>query len=249
MPARFLAAGDTAMTIEFGSTADQTHALRCVALRMRILALELPGIVEVLATIRSVTIHYDPCLTSAAALKCQLLPIVDELESGSCNSPPQQSSLQPRRWEIPACYEHEHGIDIDEVGWTCGLHPEDIARLHSAETYRVLMVGFLPGQPYLGDLPAPLRVPRRASPRISVAAGSIAIATTMSVIYPQASPGGWHIIARTPIPLFDVNRAAPSLLSAGDEVRFTPITSKEFEALAAKSAAGQHQFQPLEAAA
>lgn len=245
MPARFLAAGDTAITIELGNTAELSLSLRCFDLQSRIADLKPPGLVEVVPTIRSVTVHYDPCITSAAALKDQLSPLVDGIAEESAPN----NSRSPRRWLIPACYEPEHGIDMEEIGWATELHPAEVAQMHAARIYRVLMVGFLPGQPYLGELPPVLRLPRRSTPRVSVASGSIGIATTLSVIYPQASPGGWHIVARTPVPLFDASRPEPSLLSAGDVVRFKPITSKEFGTLEARIGAGEFALQQLEAAA
>ena len=103
--------------------------------------------------------------------------------------------------------------------------------MHTSAVQRIYMIGFLPGQPYMGDLPAPLRLPRRDTPRTSVPAGSVAIATTMTVIYPQESPGGWHIIARTPARLFDASRQPPALLAAGDEIVFRAISRAEFDRL------------------
>lgn len=245
MSARFLAAGDTAVTIELARAADPAISRRVQALCADIAERKLSGLIEIVPTIRSLTLHYDPCRTSARELRHAVAPLLE-----GPAAPQTGAAARPnRRWLIPACYEPEHGIDIEDVCWTCGLHPATVVEIHAGQPWRVLMVGFLPGQPYLGELPPLLRLPRRASPRISVAAGSIGIAMSMSVVYPQASPGGWHIIARTPVPLFDAFRAQPSLLAAGDEVSFQPVTSREFDRLAARAAANELHLQPAEAAA
>lgn len=245
MSARFLAAGDTAFTVEFGSTADSAHAVRVQAICRRFSSVDLPGLIEIVPTIRSFTVHYDPCRTSARELQRSVAALLDI----PLAPPSDTAAWRRRRWLIPACYEPEHGIDLEDVCWACGLHPATVAEIHAAQTWRVLMVGFLPGQPYLGELPPLLRLPRRATPRVSVAAGSIGIALSMSVVYPQASPGGWHIIARTPVPLFDATRAQPSLLAAGDEVSFQQVTSREFDRLAARYSAGDLDLEPAEIAA
>lgn len=251
MPARFLTAGDSAITIELGNTAELQLSMRCLDLHTRISNSTPPGVVEIVPALRSVTVHYDPCITSANELRSKLSEIVDSLPLDEINSDkrPKKTARPQRRWLLPACYEPEHGIDLDEVCWATGLHQSAVTELHAAQTYRVLMVGFLPGQPYIGELPPLLRLPRKSSPRVSVAAGSIGIASTMSVIYPQASPGGWHILARTPVPLFDICRSQPALLSPGDELRFRPITSREFDACAAGLAAGEITVEQFEASA
>ena len=115
---------------------------------------------------------------------------------------------------------------------------------HSSVTYHVYMMGFLPGHPYMGDLPAELALPRRATPRTSVPAGSVSIATTLSAIYPLESPGGWHLIGRTPVLLWDTRRERPVLLAAGDQVRFVPISRAEHDALASRGAAGEWRPEP-----
>ncbi len=234
MQPRFLPAGDSALTIEFGDTAELSLSMRIQELCHRIGQTRVQGIIEIVPALRSLTVHYDPCLCSAARLRVALLPLVIEVASAlPAEADLVEAELQPaaRRWSIPACYEPEHGPDVEEIASASGLLPWQVRALHACVSYRVLMLGFMPGHPYLGDLPPPLRVPRRATPRTVVPAGSIAIATSMCVIYPIASPGGWHIIGRTPVRLFDQARAEPSLLSPGDEVRFCPISSSELAEL------------------
>ena len=253
---RFRQAGDTALTIDLGGQAGLQQSRRVLELESRIAALSEPGIVETVPALASLTVHYDPKLTSAARLIERLAEALAEQRAPQPGSRPdlaclaaaapsnfdefdadaEEQDLQPanRTWLIPACYDPPCGPDVTEVAGRCGLTPWQVTALHACVSYRVLMIGFLPGFPYVGDLPPPLRLPRRTSPRSRVPAGSIAIATTMSVIYPHESPGGWHIIARTPLRLFDASRKEPSMLAPGDEVRFTPITGRDFETMTAK---------------
>src|SRR5207302_1151948 len=131
-------------------------------------------------------------------------------------------------WRVPVCYEGEFAPDLVEVARLTGLAPGEVAALHSGTRYHVHMLGFLPGFPHLGPLPPPLALPRRADPRLRVPAGSIAIATTLTAIYPCESPGGWHLIGATPIHLFDAVRARPALFAPGDAVLFDPIDPTSF---------------------
>jgi inhibitor of KinA len=130
------------------------------------------------------------------------------------------------------CYEGEFAPDLAEVAHHAGLSPDEVAQRHAAAAYRVGCVGFMPGFPYLTGLPPELATPRRAIPRREVAAGSVAIGGSQTGIYPSVSPGGWNVIGRTPLRLFDVTRQPPALLRAGDAVRFRAISRTEFESLA-----------------
>ncbi len=232
---RFLPAGDRALTIELGTSASLAQSQRVMALYAKITETRCPGVVEIVPALGALTIHYNPVLTSsarlietfhAAAVMIATSPAFADSEDDLLATPPL------RRWLLPACYGSACGPDVEAVASHCGLDPWQVSALHACLAYRVFMLGLLPGHPYMGDLPPPLQLPRRNSPRTKVPSGSIAIATTMSVIYPQESPGGWHIIARTPVRLFDPRRAEPSLLAPGDEVRFQPVSFAEFERLA-----------------
>ncbi len=242
--ARFLAAGDTALTIEVGAAGAPGVSGQVLALYLRIKDAALPGVVEVVPAIRSLTVHYDPGVASSGGLRVLIEPLVGLDEPGGADENDVAPLRGSRRWLIPACYAPEEALDIDTVAEACGLAPWQVTALHACVSYRVVMVGFLPGQPYLGDLPPPLRLPRRANPRTAVAAGSIAIAGAMSVIYPFHSPGGWHIIGRTPVRWFDAERAEPALLAPGDEVRFRAIDREEFDRLANAAASGDWMLEP-----
>lgn len=138
-----------------------------------------------------------------------------------------------REVEVPVCYDEEFGIDLAEVSERTRIPRQAIGELHSSASYRVLMIGFAPGHAYLGGLDPKLSVPRRATPRTLVPAGSVAIANEQTVVYPYAIPGGWNVIGRTPLKVFDASRSSPSLFAAGDRVRFRAISRDEYEAIAA----------------
>ena len=130
--------------------------------------------------------------------------------------------------EVPVCYDPEFALDIVEVAERSGIAPEEVAHRHSGVEHRVLMVGFAPGLPYLGGLDPALALPRRPTPRIRVPAGSVAIANLQTTVYPFETPGGWSVIGRTPLVLFDPARNPPTLFSPGDRVRFLPISRSEY---------------------
>jgi KipI family sensor histidine kinase inhibitor len=219
---RFISAGDRALVVEFGDRIDRTLSDAVLRLAACIAAAAIPGIVGTVPTFRSLLVHYDPLLTSRAELEPSIALLLDR-------------APEPRRdarlWHIPFCAEAEFAPDLAEVARLTGLASDDVVARHTAVRYHVYMLGFLPGFPYLGDLPAELALPRRADPRVRVPAGSIAIATALSAIYPFESPGGWHLIGTTPIRLFDIARQRPALLAAGDAVEFEPIDAAAFAAI------------------
>ncbi|HXF54324.1 MAG TPA: 5-oxoprolinase subunit PxpB [Hyphomicrobiaceae bacterium] len=226
---RILSAGDTALTVEFGETAERRLSEAVLALDARLAASRPRGVVELIPTLRSLTIHYDPCVTSAAELSCTVEPLLNGLE---------RQPLRGRRWVIPVCYSADFAPDLKEVAERSGLSPKQVIDLHTSVDYRIYMLGFLPGYPYMGEVPQQLRLPRRQSPRTSVPAGSVAIASMMTAIYPLESPGGWHLIGRSPVRLFEAERDPAVLLAPGDRVRFAAITRAEFDELEKKSRAG-----------
>jgi KipI family sensor histidine kinase inhibitor len=219
---RFLSVGDRALTVEFGDTIDRELSREVLRLDHVIRAKPPPGVVETVPTFRSLTVHYDPALTSRADLGRAITGVLDQRET---------TAAAARLWRIPVCYSGEYAPDLDDVTRRVGLAPADVVAMHSSVHYHVYMLGFLPGFPYMGDLPPPLALPRRADPRLRVPAGSIAIATTLTAVYPYDSPGGWHLIGATPIRFFDPARDRPSLLAAGDAVEFEPIEPDAFTAI------------------
>ncbi|MGH7113692.1 MAG: 5-oxoprolinase subunit PxpB [Stellaceae bacterium] len=240
MPARFLSAGDRALIVEFGDRVDRALNREVLRLDAVLRAERLRGVVETVPTFRSLMVHYDPLATSRADLEGVIARLLDRGRGGRRDA---------RRWRVPVCYEDGFAPDLVEVARLTGLAPAEIVALHHAPCYHVYMLGFLPGLPYLGDLPEALRLPRRADPRLRVPAGSVSIATSLSTIYPYESPGGWHLIGATPIRLFDAARTPPALLAPGDAVRFEPIDADTFAALrrAAETSGCTIDSEPLAA--
>ena len=235
MSFRILDAGDAALTIEFGSIIDpallaEVNALDAAVLRRK-QAGELPGVIETMPTFRSLTVFFDPLVTDRDAVLATLQPLIAAAEHGS--------TTDGRHWRLPVCYEGEAAPDLAEVAGAISIGEDEVVALHSGAEYLVYMIGFLPGFPFMGDLPAPLRLPRRAQPRVRVPAGSVAIATGLTAIYPWESPGGWHLLGRCPVPLFDARRTSPSLLAAGDRVRFVPVSAQECRAIEAGLASAE----------
>ena len=214
--------GDRALTIDMPDL-DGVVArdrIRCLLARIR---RDAPaGVTGIVPALRSITLHYEPWCVSFDALSRYLadalatLVIAPEL--------PRESIV------IPVCYGDLFGPDLDDVATAHGMTPDAIVALHTAAAYTVAMIGFLPGFPYLDGLPAALHTPRRATPRTTVPAGSVGIGGGSTGVYPFVSPGGWHLIGRTPRVLFSARRNPPSLLSAGDTVRFASITADAFRA-------------------
>jgi inhibitor of KinA len=234
---RFLPSGDTALVVEFGDHMDRHLSALVLNLHRRLRSGDIPGIIETVPTFRSLLVHYDPLVVRARELEAQLVPLIDGLEA---------EAMVGYRWQFPTCYEGEDlAPDLADVARNASISTDDVIALHSGIEHLVYVIGFLPGLPYLGDLPARLVLPRRTSPRIKVPAGSVAIATNQTVIYPLESPGGWHIIGRTAVPLFDPRRAQPVLLAPGDTVRFVPISRSVYDDMRAAHEEGEFDIDTL----
>lgn len=192
----------------------------------------LPGVVETLPACTSIGVHFDPVAAVAAgAPGGDVFGWMSAAAIGACGGAKAKLSakLKPRTVQIPVCYESEFAPDLAAVAEHAAMTKDDVIRLHSGAEYRVQCLGFSPGFPYLAGLPDALATPRRAQPRICVPAGAVGIGGAQTGVYPQASPGGWNIIGRTPRRLFDPAAGEPALLRAGDIVRFIPIAREAFE--------------------
>jgi inhibitor of KinA len=232
MTVRFLSAGDRALVVEFGDRVDRDLSNEVLRLDTSLRSSALPGVVETVPTFRSLMVHYDPLVTSRAELKNAIVGRLDR-QAKPCGS----ATL----WRVPVCYEGEYAPDLVEVARLTGLTPGDVAALHSGVRYHVYMLGFLPGFPYMGDLPPQLALPRRADPRVRVPAGSVSIATNLTAIYPYESPGGWHLIGTTPIRFFNPARPRPAILAPGDIVQIEPIDSASFAAIKSEVDSGNYE--------
>ncbi|WP_020593034.1 5-oxoprolinase subunit PxpB [Kiloniella laminariae] len=227
MDIRILTVGDAAFTIEFPNLEGVSGARQVAALRSRvqekIKAGQLSGIVDIISASRSLTICLDPFVADYKFLQTAVATLAK-----------QKLSLAKRAsqlWRLPACYEGEYGPDLEEVAERSAMSTQEVVALHSAREYELLQIGFLPGFPFLAELDERLRFPRRASPRVRVPAGSVGIANAQTAIYPWESPGGWHLLARCPVPLFNPLWDRPSLLDTGAKVTFEPISSKDLALL------------------
>jgi inhibitor of KinA len=216
---RILPAADSALVIEFGSAIDRKISDRVLALAETLTSTGLPGATEIVATFRSLSVNYDSLLTTGRELEQAITALAKRSDA---------SSRIRKLWDIPVCYDPLYAPDIAEIAKTIGLTVAEVAALHAGTQYHVYMIGFVPGYPYMGDLPAKLRLPRRLDPRTRVPAGSLAIATSMTAVYPYESPGGWHLIGTSPVRFFDPDSAKAALLGPGDGVKFRPVTADEF---------------------
>jgi inhibitor of KinA len=221
--------GDRAITITLGSTIDgDTHRL----VRAVSTALEHnppAGLLDQVPAFASVTIHYDPARVepghdrTVSPYASMVATLTRQLSQVQANSLPKPAPI-----EIPVCYGGAYGPDLEEVAAWHTISPEAVVSIHACAMYFVALVGFMPGFAYLGGLPSEIATPRRSSPRTMVPAGSVGIGGPQTGVYPADSPGGWNLIGRTPVRMFDLARETPSLLATGDRVRFTPISAEAF---------------------
>ncbi len=235
-PYRILPAGDTALVVEFGDGVDRRVNAHVLALARRLDEMRLDGVVETVPTFRSLMVHFEPMVLPAGILAACISDAMQALNV---------TTHAGRVWHLPACYDPQVAPDLDAVAARTGLTPAQVIERHAAVIYHVYMLGFLPGQAYLGDLPGELALPRREVPRSRIPAGSVAIATAMTCIFPMETPCGWHLIGRSPVRLWDRDEGA--LLAPGDAVSFTPVSLGEYQGLAAKAADGTLTILPSEA--
>lgn len=220
---RFLPAGDAALIVELGEGVSREVNARVVRLHRVIGAAPPMGILETVPAFRSLLVRYDPLRMAPEDVR----DVIAALLAGMGDAP-----LASREWRVPVCHAPDLALDLAEVAALSGLSASQVVECHAGTAYYIYMLGFLPGFPYMGELPEPLRLPRRHDPRIRVPRGSVAIASEFTGIYPQESPGGWHVIGRAAATLFDPHAERPALFAPGDLVRFTPVSLDEFEALA-----------------
>jgi len=212
--------GDSAVRVQFGGTMDLAVNRRVHALST-LLESGLPaGVHETVPAYASLTVHYDPLTLTYSQVSNWIRGQMDKADASVFR--------KPRRIEVPVRYGGASGPDLEAVAASIGLTSAEVVRLHTSRAYTVYMMGFTPGFPYMGTLDERLRVPRLETPRTLVRAGTVAIAGEQTGIYPLDSPGGWRLIGRTPLTLFDPSSEAPFLFAPGDEARFVPV--EEFNA-------------------
>jgi inhibitor of KinA len=226
--------GDSALIVRVVAdfARDPEVSLNAVLAAFRSLeAAAIPGVIELAPAYSTVGVFFDATVVARAASEqdpCDWLrtKIESVLKVRSARS---KKHIKTPLIEIPVCYDREFALDLDDVARVAGLAADEVIRRHSSAAYRVNCVGFIAGFPFLSGLPSELATPRRAAPRKQVPAGSVAIGGAQTGIYPRNSPGGWNVIGRTPQRLFDVQLEPPTILQAGDRVRFREISREEFD--------------------
>jgi KipI family sensor histidine kinase inhibitor len=209
--------GDSSVLVEFEARIDPAVNERVLRFAERVRTAALAGVRDVVPTFRSVAVYFDPLRTHYEALVRRLD------EEAAEDDGPGRAEEEPLA--VPVCYGGEFGPDLDRIATHAGLAPEDVIARHAAVTYRVFMLGFLPGFAYMGLLDARIATPRHGTPRLRVARGSVGIAGRQTGIYPADTPGGWQILGRTPLRAFDLARPSPFSFKAGDHVRFVPVSA------------------------
>lgn len=235
---RILPAGESCIFVDFGSMVNLEINGRVQALKKKIETEQLPGIREVVPTYRSLAIYFDPILLDLEKFIKRLEEII-----------PDTASLRnetARTVVIPVCYGGEFGPDLERVASLKGLTCEEVIRRHSSRDYYCYMLGFTPGFPYLGGMDESISAPRLESPREIIPAGSVGIAGTQTGIYPISSPGGWQLIGRTPLILFDPHREPPILLESGIWIRFRPVSEEEYRQILEKTNSGNQDKETKE---
>lgn len=231
----FLPAGDSALVVELGDAISPNINRQVRNLSVALERGSVPGVFDFLPTYRSVLVYYDPMSVSADKVQSSIERLLQ--------NPDEEISSSARIVHIPTLYGGEMGADIAFVAAHAGISEQEVVAIHSGNDYLVYMMGFSPGFAYLGGLDERLATPRLQSPRTEIPVGSVGIAESQTGVYPVASPGGWQLIGRTPLKLFDPIRQPPVLLNAGDYVRFVPIaTQDEYDHILRMVEAGEYQI-------
>jgi inhibitor of KinA len=229
IPYRIFSLGDAAITIDFGNCIDERINQHVIAIFYHLKQQSLPGMIEAIPAYSSITLYYDvfavkkkiPNGINVFEWMCQQLRIL-------LHQTIEFKVVPERLVKIPVCYETEFAPDLQRMAAIKQISVDEVIQTHISKRYKVYMLGFLPGFSYMGEVEENIAIARKPQP-VNVAAGSVGIAGKQTGIYPLASPGGWQIIGRTPIKLFDAQLEEPTVLNAGDTVEFFSINKKEFD--------------------
>lgn len=221
---------ESSLLISFGELIHEDVHARVMQAKAAIEANPFPGFVETVPAYTSLAVYYNPVLVEKKneSVPATVLQSVQHLLATDAADQPTSSGTLV---EIPVCYDPVFAPDLITTADALKLSVEELINIHAAKTYKVFMIGFTPGFPYMGTVDERIFTQRKTQPRLKVEPGSVAVAGNQTGIYPFATPGGWNIIGRTPLLLFDRHRSNPFLLKAGDEVKFKPISKEEFETL------------------
>ena len=229
---RFLLTGDTSLCAEFGNEISEKINTEIRAFNILLNKSGIRGIVETVPTYRSLMIHYDPEIISYRALMSRLKGLTKQLDSAEL--PPSEVL------EIPVLYGGEMGPDLAFVAEHAHMTEQEVIDIHTSVEYLIYMLGFTPGFTYLGGMSSEIETPRLTQPRVKIPAGSVGIAGKQTGVYPIDSPGGWQLIGRTPVKMYDPDRETPILPKAGQYIKFRAIDQEEYDRIAAQAAAGTY---------
>ena len=227
--------GDSALIVRVVDdfARDPEASLNAVLAALRSLeAAAIPGVIELAPAYTTIGVFFDPARIESADSDHSPFDVLSAKIQSILNASSfeNETEIEAPLVEIPVCYDREFAPDLADVARVAGLAEAEVIRRHASAAYRVNCVGFIAGFPFLSGLPSELATPRRAVPRKEVPAGSVAIGGAQTGVYPRKSPGGWNVIGRTPLRLFDVQREPPAMLRAGDRVRFRKVSREEFDA-------------------
>ena len=234
---RFLPAGGHGLVVNFDDGGDKpTHRARALAQRIEgeSLTESLTGIVDLIPGLTNLLVQYDPLKLRGAELEARITPWLEDLDT---------TGQTARQLRIPCCYDAEFALDLAEIAETLRLDAEDIIARHIGAELEVAIMGFMPGLGYMKGVDASLHLPRRATPRAKVPARTLGIAMDQSVIYPLTSPGGWNLIGRVPMAIFDITKPDPVLLRTGDKIKFYRIDKKEYNEIRFAYKSGAFQVE------
>lgn len=224
----FRDAGECALVVEFGDRVDDALAAQVLALDAALPT--VAGLQETVPTYRSLMLHYDPLILPRGALVAHVQAALALAKAAPARG---------RLWVLPACYDTTLAPDLGHVAQTVGLREAEVVGLHSGATFRVVMYGFAPGWAYLSGLPAQLTLPRRATPRNVIPAGSLIIAGGLAIVAALPMPSGWHILGQTPVQMFAPAREPAFLLAPGDRLKFEAVDLATHQALSVRAVAGE----------
>ena len=230
---RFVPAGDKAFVTELGTGISPEINRKVHNLLLAIEKQGIPGVLDMVPTYRSILINYDPLALPPNELEKRVRELTQDLDE----TPPTASRVV----ELPTSYGDDHGPDLEYVAEHNGLTEEEVIALHSGTDYLVYMMGFTPGFTYLGGMAEKIATPRLQTPRTAIPAGSVGIAERQTGVYPIESPGGWQLIGRTPVRLFDPSKQPPVIAEPGDYVRFVPVSPEEYRRILEEVGNGVYQ--------
>jgi KipI family sensor histidine kinase inhibitor len=217
---KFRASGDMAVLVELGREISPALSRRVYRLFCMVEAARPAGYLVSVPAFNTLLVQFDPLKTDTARIQNALLELIERVET--------EGQEARTSWRIPVCYDPGLAPDLERAAQSAKLSIKEYADCHSQQLYTVYMLGGFPGFPYMGQVPQELRLPRLTTPRLRVEAGSVAIASDLTAIYPAATPGGWNIVGRTPIRIFDLEQRSPALISPGDDVHFVSVSMEKF---------------------